>query len=474
MVAASPAQDVNLGHRLAGQPASPAPTGIADRDRPAARKPFAALALRLDLVLTFGIEFLILAASFVVLRLAAHRWGPAGFGEYVLARRSLGWIQLPVLCGLHLALARYIAMARAAEDRTREAAYLRGGLLIVAGSLGLMSACLLAVPGELAFLLLGDSGSAATIRVLVLPIGGMVLHTATYGALRGRQMVRAANALQAFSLGVLPLSAILVPRVTVRGFLALVGSSWILASVLAMIAIYLASPKVSVDRPTLRARVGDLFRYGFPRVPGEVALGALFTLPVTFAAHLAGSVEAGRIGLGLSVLQLVGALFAPLGQVLLPVVSTQLAKGEIAALKNSVTRTATLGVLVAVAAVGGLEWLTPWLLRDFFGSAFEPAVPVVRIIALGGVPYAVYILLRSVLDAIHHEPMNARNLVYGVVAFVAVAVLVDSATAVSFAVVAGMSLLGGRTLFDVHRSVYRRAALAAPANTGFPAASGSA
>ena len=53
-----------------------------------------------------------------------------------------------------------------------------------------------------------------------------------------------------------------------------------------------------------------LLWYGVPRVPGEFALGALFTLPVTLAAHRAGAAQAGFVGLCISLLSMAGSLFA--------------------------------------------------------------------------------------------------------------------------------------------------------------------
>ena len=421
---------------------------------------------RLDLAVTFGTEFLILGASLLVLRLATQRWGPAGFGEYVLARRTLGWVQLPVLCGLHLALARYVSMAVAEADRDRQASYLAGGALILLASLTLMAVVLLGAPGQLAFLMLGTSDAAPTIRWLILPIAGQVLHAAVYGALRGQRMMRSANGLQAFNLGVVPIAVLLLPGITVPRFLATLGLVWIGVCLCAVAGLLVVAPRVQADPAALRRAVRELLRYGIPRVPGEVALGALFTLPVIFAAHLSGTVEAGRISLGLSLVQLTGALFAPLGPVLLPTISAQVALAQMAAVRHTVTRMAVGGVLLAAGAVSVLELLCGWLFRVFFGAEYVAAVPLVRLILVAAVPYGVYVLLRSVLDAVHYQPMNSRNLVYAICAFLAVAVLVKSSLALPLAIVGAMVVLGGRTVRDVYHSVYGGRPGAPPAAVG--------
>jgi O-antigen/teichoic acid export membrane protein len=185
-----------------------------------------------------------------------------------------------------------------------------------------------------------------------------------------------------------------------------------------------------------------------------------------FAAHLWGPIEAGRVGLGLSLLQMIGAIFAPLGQVLLPTISAELARGELATVRDTVRRSARRGILLAVAAVATLELSCAWLFRVFFGEAYLPAVPLVRIIVLAGIPYGAYVLLRSVLDALHCQPMNARNLVYGILSFLLIAVLVNSSMAVPLAVVTSMAVLGGRTVYDVYHSLFGRHERAAAVAAG--------
>jgi O-antigen/teichoic acid export membrane protein len=267
-------------------------------------------------------------------------------------------------------------------------------------------------------------------------------------------MPRAANGLQLLNLGVVPVATLLVPGITVREFLGAIGLTWMVTSSLAVLRLSLAAPRAHADRAAVGRARRELFRYGFPRVPGEVALGALFTLPVVFAAHTSGPILAGQIGLGLSLLQILGAIFAPLGQVLLPAISTHLARQELDAVRVKVQQTALRGILLAVVAVGSLELLCSWLFRRFFGDAYMPAVPLVRIIALAGIPYGTYVLLRSVLDAMHAQPMNARNLVYGILTFLLIAVIINSTLAVPLAIVAAMTVLGARTAYDVYHSLF--------------------
>lgn len=412
---------------------------------------------------TFLVEFLVLGASLVTLRLAATHWGAAGFGDFVLARRALGWIQLPALLGMHLALARFVAMAEAAGEFKAAAGYLRGGgQLILASLIGLV-ALLLVFQTPLAFLLLGNDAATDTIRAVALAVAGLVAHTVAYGALRGRRRTRAANALQALSLGIVPLAVITLPDVTVVRYLTFTGGAMLIAGALVAAAMARGVRDAAPTPAETGVLRSELLAYGAARVPGELALGALFALPVVLAAHRSGAVAAGQIGLALSLLQLIGALFSPLGQAMLPALSARVATGELAAVRRMVRLTALGGVALATVAVVVVVATTPWVLSRFFGPEFVPAAPMVRLVVIAGIPYGMYVLLRAVLDALHCRPLNARNLVMALAIFLVVALAVGTTVGLALGIVVAMSVLGGRTLSDALRST------ALPATTPCPA-----
>ena len=188
--------------------------------------------------------------------------------------------------------------------------------------------------------------------------------------------------------------------------------------------------------------VRELLGYGLPRVPGEFALAALFALPTTLAAHFGGIEEAGFVGLGVSLLSVVGSMFAPLGQIVLPSISTMAAHGRTAPLRSGVWRLWLASVTVAAGMVVVLAILTRPLIAVFVGPAFLPAVPVTRLLLLAGIPYVTYVVLRNVLDALDTRPLNARNLVAAVVLFAAVVLIAGRADAVAGAMVTAVTVLG--------------------------------
>ena len=87
------------------------------------------LTRRRDYVTTFVAEGLFILSYLIVFRVVADHFGPRGFGEYALARRTLAFL-LPIgAIGLDIAIARYVAYAagRPVEQR----AYLPAALVLL-------------------------------------------------------------------------------------------------------------------------------------------------------------------------------------------------------------------------------------------------------------------------------------------------------------------------------------------------------
>ena len=69
--------------------------------------------MRIQLTWTLITELSVMAASILLLKLAAQLLGPVGFGEYTLSRRAVGLLYLPLVMGFGIAAPRYVAISRA-------------------------------------------------------------------------------------------------------------------------------------------------------------------------------------------------------------------------------------------------------------------------------------------------------------------------------------------------------------------------
>lgn len=406
-----------------------------------------------DYIGTFVTEFLVLGSSILALKLAAVYWGTTGFGEFVLGRRVIGLLQPAILCGMGLAVTRNVAMARAARDQG-EWDVLDGALVIVAGTLAVTLAIILPAGRLIAVGLFGDGHLAPLARALAPCLVGLVLHYVAYAVLRGRQESKPANLLQAVNLGILPLGAFALPGLSPAALLLWLGLAQCAVSIAALVWLRRPGPAIPAWR-VIWARTGrGLFRYGAPRVPGEFMLGALGSLPVTAAAHQAGPVFAGQVGLGLSILTLVGSVFTPLGIIMLPRISARVATGAVDGLGREVRRLTFYCLGLTALGTVLLLLLGGWAIPFVFGPGFAGAVLPVRIIALGALPYVCYVILRNVLDAIHAAPLNAGNLAAALAVQGGCLLLIPGANGIPIAVVCGMVTLGLLTIWRTTRVIH--------------------
>ena len=106
--------------------------------------------------------------------------------------------------------------------------------------------------------------------------------------------------------------------------------------------------------------------------------------------------------------------------------------------------------MLAALGVAIGEVLIPPFIRWYFGDAFMPAVPYFRTVLLGTIPYAVYILMRSILDALDVKALNSRNLIITLAVAVILCLVNRSLIWMSSAIVAALVLLGLLTLRDVY------------------------
>jgi O-antigen/teichoic acid export membrane protein len=404
------------------------------------------LTRRRDYVTTFVAEGLFILSYLIVFRVVADHFGPRGFGEYALARRTLAFL-LPIgAIGLDIAIARYVAYAagRPVEQR----AYLPAALVLLALAVGLQVVVLLVFRDFWAGLFFGSEAYVSLVPPMVLLVAGNALFAVAYGNLRGHLRITEANLLRVLVHAILPLGAALLIRDSVSTLLLVMGGGWVLLSGGA-----LALTRMSIDKPLLRA--AELAKYSLPRVPGDLLALVLFALPGIIVAHVADITVAGQVAFGIAALGMIASAVYPAGFVLLPVASRLLASGSVDRLRAQVFGVGRVVVALIVVSILIFEVFATPIVSAYLGPAFAGSVSTLRILMLGALPWGVYISLRSVIDARHKRAVNAINVA---VAFAVFAVLMvvsraftDQATAVVPVFVVSLYVLGTLTAIEVIR-----------------------
>ncbi|PHR27864.1 MAG: hypothetical protein COA36_07850 [Desulfotalea sp.] len=368
--------------------------------------------LRKDFLLTFSTELLVLVSAIVTLKLAALMLGPQGFGEYAIARRAMNVLAFPMLLGVGISLPRYIALNAASELKGQNlpGSYFYSSCLLIGPIMIVFCVASLLLPDSFAAFFYGDKLFGHFALPVVLITIGLQLHTLVYNYFRGTFRMPIANLMKLFSFGIVPPVAVCVTHGSAMDSLILMGGLWICVNL--VIAVRILSSQ-SFNRATLRRNkkcIIDLLRYGLPRVPGEFALFGLFAIPVFIISHKYGIEEAGYYSFSLSLLQIVGGLFASIGIVLLPRISYLKGKKEWQRIKTIVGKVLRYSVFVSFVLTGCAYVGYDTIIAIFMGEEFLLNVIRYKTIVISFVPYVVYIVLRNPIDALVVRPYNSMNL----------------------------------------------------------------
>jgi len=279
----------------------------------------------------------------------------------------------------------------------------------------------------------------------------------TYAVFRGRGDMNLANLLQLVNNGIVPVTAFMFVPHYAPTVLTATGLTWMLTSVAALVGVMTRDRTKEIPARPLGDHLRVLLRFGVPRVPGEFALVGLFALPALIALRTQGVVAAGQFSAGMSLLSLVAGAFGPVGLVLLPRASAQAASGDLHGLRSIVLKMLGAGIVLAIAAVAIGEFLIPPFVRWYFGKAFIPAIPVFRICLLGAIPYAIYVLLRNILDALDVRAVNSRNLLITLALLLILCALRTEIISMAYSLLIALTVLGVLSLWETQARLGRRA-----------------
>jgi O-antigen/teichoic acid export membrane protein len=409
--------------------------------------------LRGPLAWTLLVEGIVVLAGLLTWRIAALHFSVEEFGGYTVARRLMSVTAYPLLLGLGIALPRAIARARSGAADTGEAGDIgAAAVTITLTSLALFAAVVLLLTEPIARLAFGTAEAGVLVIPTLLATVGLTFHTLGYAWHRGRTGWTAANTLQVVALALTPPAAVWLAGSSVPLALTLTGMAWIATGIVGVLVAIGRTPL-----PTLRgARTAGLalLTFGFPRVPGEIALFGMLALPPVMVAHREGLAAAGFISFSLSLVQLIASALSPVGTLLLPIVSADAALGKWGEIKRTVDRMLLAGIGVAILLVATLVLGAPLIVRLLLGPEYLAAAEVTRWIAPAALPYAVYLVLRNPIDAVAVHPHNTRNLL---LALALLWILLGPAHAAApVAIISAYALLGALTAWDWHR-ILRRA-----------------
>jgi O-antigen/teichoic acid export membrane protein len=402
--------------------------------------------MRRDYLTTFAAEAVVIVSYLLTFRLIAVWFTPSGFGEYALSRRALSLLAPLAVLTLDVAIARLLAYA--VEQRSAgEGVYVSAALVLATAAVAVTSAVLLLFRGPLAELLFGSSAYASLIMPLPLLLAGTALHGIAYGTLRGRFKIQRANLLLILNQGLFPVAAVLAGAGSVPRILALMGAAWIVGSLAFL-------PLRRLDVQAARDRMGELLRFGVPRIPGDLLQLALFALPGILVAHATGIAAGGIVAFGISALRMIGSALTPISFVLLPVASRLFARGAVDQLRGHVVALLRATIVPLLLGTITIELLAAPIISVYLGKSYLSGTTLLRVVMAAALPWGLYVTLKSVVDARHFQAINARNTVIAFVVFLGLTPLLGLVLSTPYPAIAAFTaslyLLAALTLLEVY------------------------
>ena len=402
---------------------------------------------RFNYLTTFLAEGVVIGSYLLAFKLIAFYSGTQGFGEYSLSRRTLSLLVPLVVLGADLGVARYVAYAEE-EKSGKSSGYATAALIVLAAGIAAVSLVLLVAAGFWGHVFFGLESYASLVYALPVLLGGSGLHSVAYGYLRGLHRIQAANVLMAVNMGLLPLGAIVLFHGSVAWILYAMGIGWSVASAIAL-------ARLPFSLTGIKERLREMTRFGIPRMPGDFFSLLLFAMPGILIAQAADIRVAGIVAFGVAAVSMIGSSLTPVSFLLLPAAARLLAAGKVKQLRTEVVEVVGLTLAGTLLVVVVLEVFAGPIVSIYLGPGFSSGVNVLRLTLIGALPWAAYVTLRSVIDAHHVRPINARNLaisfVFALVLAFALRRVADPTTAAVLAFVLALWVLAGLTMLEVNR-----------------------
>jgi O-antigen/teichoic acid export membrane protein len=340
----------------------------------------------------------------MVFRLAYTNLEEVGFSEYTLIRRSISFLQPLLMIGLGVAIPRYVSL------EPGRSSLLPSGLIWMSLSILVICSSLWLGRFYASYLFFGSENYHRYILPIAVMLSLYGLHAVIYGFLRGMFKVFQANFVQLVNVGIIPTVSVYFTK-NVNDLLFW-NIALLTGSLLLFISFHIIRMKIRFTKVQFVADSKLLLVYGLPRVLGDFALLGLLTIPTFLILNLEKNVLlGGDVAYSLTLLNLAGAAFGPLGLILLPEIVSAMRVGNLIFIRRRffVFTLVCLGLTFLGVLIFYL--FSDSILGVLLGKEYRYSIiPTSKIILLASFGYCLYIVLRSFLDALKVKASNSINL----------------------------------------------------------------
>lgn len=409
-----------------------------------------------DILLTFLTEGTVLMAVIFIYRLIAKNFGPQGIGEYSLIRRVISIVQPLILLGVSIGLPRYIAIAK---NKSEKILYVKIATLIIIFSNLFFLFIILLLKENFAKIFLGSITNIHLVIPFLVLLIGLNFHVLIYCCFQGQLMTSVFNFLQILNLALIPITILLLKEISLRKTVILMGIGIIFTSLLFFSLFLIKDIIKPFNKHYYKQTLKNLLKYSIPRIPGDFAFMALFSLGPIFVAHLSSIEDVGYLSISQKIVSLAASAIFPLGLILLPKISSLISQGEYNYIKTNIDIIIGFVIHIFIFVCIQLMIFSDIIVKYWLGEKFINAVKIMRIVSISTIFYAFYVSMRSVIDAAEVKPLNTINLLIALSIFLFISVVFflwkPFSAVINFGIAFDISMicLGILTYFSV-RKIY--------------------
>lgn len=269
-------------------------------------------------------------------------------------------------------------------------------------------------------LIIGKSFLNKDISAIFAIIFSGVFNGCIYGYLRGIYNLKLANLLVIFITLFQLLSIYFSTDIY---FYIYLSSVTVISTCLVFLLVFTNFlTRITAFRKSCIKDIKELYVYGLLRVPGDFSIDALTSLPVIFTTILLGISIGGQMGFAMTIFGLIMTIMSPINFIILPKASQLLNQEKnLLGLKKIVFQSAIIVLPVVLLTAVTVMFFAPYISKYVFHSA-NPLVlnKFLKYVAISSIPYAVYSLLRGIIDAAYRKPINSFNAMFALGVFATV------------------------------------------------------
>jgi O-antigen/teichoic acid export membrane protein len=400
-------------------------------------------------IFTFITEFTVLLSGLFIYRLVFNILGKEGFSEYALIKRTVSFIYPALVLGLGVGIPRFIAFNY--KEIKKANTYFISGFIISFFVVLIFFLIINFFSEYFSFLFFGDRKYYSYVLPLSVLLIGLILHMLCYSYFRGNLLMRKANLLQLLNLGIIPIFVFIIWK----NLWSIIFFNGIFVIIISFFFLVYILKDIEIVRKQIFKNIKDLLYYSVQRIPADFGLSALLSLPATITAHISGVTIAGYVAFGTSLLNMVGAGFAPLGLILLPKASQLVANKDFKILKTYIIKILKITFILTVLGIAFFEIFADKIILIYLATLNYDLLIITRIIIIASICYTIYVVMRSIIDAYYVRAMNTKNILMSLIFFLITSIVIllmgKSYIFLVVGFVSSIFLLGILTLIEVKR-----------------------